>query len=98
MVTVHVRIATGVSTDGHREILGPDVASGEDGAGRLALLRAWLPAACSSAVHRRHLGSVVHISSLFAPKFAHITRQSIQREGKESSFNLARTGTPIPIT
>jgi putative transposase len=36
---VHALIATAVNADGHREILGLDVASGEDGAGWLAFLR-----------------------------------------------------------
>ena len=31
MVNVHALMATGVNVDGHREILGLDVASGEDG-------------------------------------------------------------------
>ena len=35
VVNVHALIATGVNTDGHREILGLDVASAEDGAGWL---------------------------------------------------------------
>ena len=38
-VNVHALIATGVNADGHREILGIDVASSEDGAGWLAFLR-----------------------------------------------------------
>jgi putative transposase len=38
-VNVHALIATGVNPDGHREILGLDVASSEDGAGWLAFLR-----------------------------------------------------------
>ncbi|MEU8804937.1 IS256 family transposase [Spirillospora sp. NPDC048819] len=38
-VTVHVLIATGVGADGHREILGVDVVSSEDGAGWLGFLR-----------------------------------------------------------
>jgi putative transposase len=38
-VNVHALIATGVSADGKREILGLDVASSEDGAGWLAFLR-----------------------------------------------------------
>jgi transposase-like protein len=36
---VHALIATGVNADGHREILGLDVTSSEDGAGWLAFLR-----------------------------------------------------------
>jgi putative transposase len=38
-VNVHCLIATGVNADGHREILGIDVTSIEDGAGWLAFLR-----------------------------------------------------------
>ena len=38
-VNVHALIATGVNADGHREILGLDVASSEDGVGWLAFLR-----------------------------------------------------------
>ncbi|MFC5754316.1 IS256 family transposase [Actinomadura rugatobispora] len=38
-VNVHVLIATGVNADGHREILGVEVTSAEDGAGWLAFLR-----------------------------------------------------------
>jgi transposase-like protein len=38
-VTVHALIATGVNADGHREILGLDVVTAEDGAGWLAFLR-----------------------------------------------------------
>jgi putative transposase len=38
-VTVHALIAVGVNADGHREILGVDVTSAEDGAGWLAFLR-----------------------------------------------------------
>jgi transposase-like protein len=39
VVNVHALLATGVNADGHREILGLDVASAEDGAGWLAFLR-----------------------------------------------------------
>jgi putative transposase len=39
VVGVHALIATAVNADGHREILGLDVASAEDGAGWLAFLR-----------------------------------------------------------
>jgi putative transposase len=38
-VNVHVLVATGVNADGHREILGLEVTSAEDGAGWLAFLR-----------------------------------------------------------
>ena len=38
-VNVHCLVATGVNADGHREILGVDVTSSEDGAGWLAFLR-----------------------------------------------------------
>jgi transposase-like protein len=39
VVNVHVLTATGVNADGHREILGVDVTSAEDGAGWLAFCR-----------------------------------------------------------
>jgi putative transposase len=39
VVNVHVLVAVGVNNDGHREVLGADIASGEDGAGWLAFLR-----------------------------------------------------------
>ena len=39
MVPVHVLVATGVNADGHREILGLQVTSSEDGAGWLAFFR-----------------------------------------------------------
>jgi transposase-like protein len=38
-INVHCLVATGVNADGHREILGIDVTSSEDGAGWLAFLR-----------------------------------------------------------
>jgi transposase-like protein len=38
-VMVHALIATGVNADGHREVLGLDVVTAEDGAGWLAFLR-----------------------------------------------------------
>ncbi len=39
VVNVHALLATGVSADGHREILGLQVTSAEDGAGWLAFFR-----------------------------------------------------------
>ena len=36
---VHTYVATGVNNEGHREILGLQVASSEDGAGWLAFFR-----------------------------------------------------------
>lgn len=36
---MHALIAVGVNVDGHREVLGLDVAASEDGAGWLAFLR-----------------------------------------------------------
>ena len=41
-MNVSALVATGVNADGHREILGLDVASGEDGASWLAFLRGLL--------------------------------------------------------
>ncbi len=39
VVNVHALLAVAVNADGHREILGLDVTSGEDGAGWLAFFR-----------------------------------------------------------
>jgi putative transposase len=39
VVNVHALVATGVNADGHREILGVQVTSGEDGAGWLGFFR-----------------------------------------------------------
>ncbi|CAM5302368.1 hypothetical protein GCM10010266_73800 [Streptomyces griseomycini] len=39
IINVHALVAVGVNADGHREILGLDVATAEDGAGWLAFLR-----------------------------------------------------------
>jgi transposase-like protein len=39
VVNVHALLATGVDADGHREILGLQVTSAEDGAGWLAFFR-----------------------------------------------------------
>jgi len=39
VVNVHALVATGVNTDGHREILGLQVTFGEDGAGWLSFFR-----------------------------------------------------------
>jgi putative transposase len=39
VVNVHVLLATGVNADGHREILGLDITSAEDGAGWLSFFR-----------------------------------------------------------
>jgi putative transposase len=39
VVLVHVLVATGVNADGHREILGVDLTSAEDGAGWLGFFR-----------------------------------------------------------
>jgi len=50
IVNVAVVIATGVNNDGHREILGVDVITTEDGAGWLAFLRGLVG-------RRRRLGS-----------------------------------------
>jgi putative transposase len=39
VVNTHVLVATGVNADGHREVLGVDIASAEDGAGWLGFFR-----------------------------------------------------------
>jgi putative transposase len=54
VVNVHGLVATGVNGDGHREILGLQVSSAEDGAGWLGLLRSDRPRSVRRrAGHRR---------------------------------------------
>jgi putative transposase len=45
VVPVHALVATGVNADGHREILGLQVTTSEDGAGWLGSSATWSPAA-----------------------------------------------------
>ena len=45
VVPVHALVATGINADGHREILGIQVTTSEDGAGWLGFFRDLLPAA-----------------------------------------------------
>jgi putative transposase len=49
-VLVHALIATGVNADGHREILGLEVTSAEDGAGWLAFFRGLVTRGLSGVV------------------------------------------------
>mgnify|MGYP002624100494 CR=1 FL=1 len=66
VVGVHALIATGVNADGHREILGLDVASAEDGAGWLAFLRGLVARGLSGVqlvISDAHPGLVAAIGS-----------------------------------
>jgi putative transposase len=66
VVNVHALLATGVNADGHREILGLDVASAEDGAGWLAFLRGLLARGLSGVqlvISDAHPGLVSAIGS-----------------------------------
>jgi putative transposase len=66
VVNVHALVATGVNADGHREILGLDVASGEDGAGWLAFLRGLVARGLSGVrlvISDAHPGLVAAIGS-----------------------------------
>jgi transposase-like protein len=66
VVNVHALIATGVNADGHREILGLDVASAEDGAGWLAFWRGLVARGLSGVqlvTADAHPGLVAAISS-----------------------------------
>jgi putative transposase len=66
VVNVHALIATGVNADGHREILGLDVASAEDGAGWLAFLRGLVARGLSGVqlvISDAHPGLVAAIGS-----------------------------------
>jgi putative transposase len=66
VVNVHALVATGVNADGHREILGLDVASAEDGAGWLAFLRGLVARGLSGVqlvISDAHAGLVAAIGS-----------------------------------
>jgi putative transposase len=66
-VNVHCLIATGVNADGHREILGVDVTSSEDGAGWLAFLRGLVARGLSGValvISDDHAGLVSAIGSV----------------------------------
>jgi putative transposase len=66
-VNVHCLVATGVNADGHREILGVDVASAEDGAGWLAFLRGLVARGLSGVamvISDDHAGLVSAIGSV----------------------------------
>jgi putative transposase len=65
-VLVHGLIATGVNADGHREILGFDVTSAEDGAGWLAFFRGLVTRGLSGVVlvtSDAHAGLVAAIAA-----------------------------------
>ena len=66
VVNVQALVATGVNADGHREILGLDVASAEDGAGWLAFLRGLVARGLSGVqlvISDAHPGLVAAIGS-----------------------------------
>jgi putative transposase len=66
VVNVHALVATGVNADGHREILGLDVARVEDGAGWLAFLRGLVARGLSGVqlvISDAHPGLVAAIGS-----------------------------------
>jgi putative transposase len=66
-VNVHCLIATGVNAGGHREILGVDVTSSEDGAGWLAFLRGLVARGLSGValvISDDHAGLVTAIGSV----------------------------------
>jgi len=66
VVNVHALVATAVNADGHREILGLDVASAEDGAGWLAFLRGLVARGLSGVqlvISDAHPGLVAAIGS-----------------------------------
>lgn len=49
IINIHALMAVGVNADGHREILGLDVATTEDGAGWLAFLRSLIARDCPAS-------------------------------------------------
>jgi transposase-like protein len=68
IVNVHALVAVGVNADGHREILGIDVATAEDGAGWLAFLRSLTARGLSGVqlvVSDAHTGLVAAIGAVW---------------------------------
>ncbi|MBC2906893.1 IS256 family transposase [Streptomyces cupreus] len=66
IINVHALIAVGVNADGHREILGLDVATAEDGAGWLAFLRSLIARGLSGVqlvISDAHMGLVNSIGA-----------------------------------
>ncbi len=88
VVAVHALLATGVNADGHREILGLQVSSSEDGAGWLGLFRDLVARGLSGV---RLVTSDAH-PGLVAAVGATLPGASWQR----SSVNLAGGGT-VPL-
>ncbi|SNR97982.1 Transposase (or an inactivated derivative) [Haloechinothrix alba] len=68
VVTVHGLLAVGVNADGHREILGFDVTSSEDGAGWLAFFRSLVA---------RGLSGVVQVTSDAHPGLVEAIRSTL---------------------
>ncbi|WP_375165800.1 transposase [Streptomyces sp.] len=67
IINVHALVAVGVNADGHREILGLDVATAEDGAGWLAFLRSLIARGLSGVqlvVSDAHAGLVDAIGAV----------------------------------
>ncbi|MFE5082119.1 IS256 family transposase [Streptomyces mirabilis] len=67
VINVHALIAVGVNADGRREILGIDVATAEDGAGRLAFLRSLIARGLSGVqlvISDAHVGLVGAIGAV----------------------------------
>jgi putative transposase len=86
VVNVHALLAVAVNADGHREILGLDVTSGEDGAGWLAFFRG-LSARGLSGV--KLIASAAH-AGLVAAIGATLPGASWQRCRTHYAANLAR--------
>ena len=66
-VNVHVLVAAGVNADGGREVLGLDVASGEDGAGRLAFLETQIPTSSKTSGAGPHLHALTGSTNQASP-------------------------------
>ena len=97
VVNVHALLATGVNADGHREILGLDVASSEDGAGWLAFLRGLVARGLSGVqlvISDAHPGLVAAIASALPGAAwqrcrAHYLRNLLSRVPKSAQPHVA---------
>jgi putative transposase len=96
IVNVAVVIATGVNNDGHREVLGFDVITVEDGAGWVAFLRSLVARGLSGValvISDAHVGLVEAVRSVLGATWqrcrTHFTRNLLTRVPKSAQALVA---------
>lgn len=105
IINVHALIAVGVNADGHREILGVDVATAEDGAGWLAFLRSLTARGLSGVqlvVSDAHTGLVNAIGAVLPGASwqrcrTHYARNSLSQVPKSAQPWVVRQGSCVIV-